>query len=106
VADSPLVKAAAYGGDPNWGRVLQAAGTAGVAFDPDAVSLELLGGPPGAVPVVLVRDGAPTGADGSAAMVGAEVGFRLHLGGQGPWAAVRTSDLTPEYVRLNAEYTT
>jgi glutamate N-acetyltransferase/amino-acid N-acetyltransferase len=106
VADSPLVKAAAYGGDPNWGRVLQAAGTAGVAFDPDAVSLELLGGPPGAAPVVLVRDGAPTGADGSASMAGAEVGFRLHLGGQGPWAAVRTSDLTPEYVRLNAEYTT
>jgi glutamate N-acetyltransferase / amino-acid N-acetyltransferase len=106
VADSPLVKAAAYGGDPNWGRVLQAAGTAGVAFDPGAVSLELLGGPDGAAPVVLVRDGAPTGADGGAAMAGAEVGFRLHLGGRGPWAAVRTCDLTPEYVRLNSEYTT
>jgi glutamate N-acetyltransferase / amino-acid N-acetyltransferase len=104
VADSPLVKAATYGGDPNWGRVLQAAGTAGVAFDPDAVSLELRGGP--AAPVVLVRDGTPTGADGGAAMAGAEVGFRLHLGGPGPWASVRTCDLTPEYVRLNSEYTT
>ena len=106
VADSPLVKAAAYGDDPNWGRVLQAAGTAGVAFDPDAVHLELLGGPAGAAPVVLLRDGAPTGADGNAAMAGPEIGFRLHLGGQGPWACVRTSDLTPEYVRLNSEYTT
>jgi len=107
VADSPLVKAAAYGGDPNWGRVLQAAGTAGVAFDPEAVRLELRGtAPGGADPVVLLRDGAPTGADGSAAMAGPEIGFRLHLGGAGPWACVRTADLTPEYVRLNSEYTT
>jgi glutamate N-acetyltransferase/amino-acid N-acetyltransferase len=107
VADSPLVKAAAYGGDPNWGRVLQAAGTAGVVFDPDAVCLELLGATPGgADPVVLVRDGTPTGADGSAAMAGPEIRFRLDLGGPGPWACVRTADLTPEYVRLNSEYTT
>jgi len=107
VADSPLVKAAAYGGDPNWGRVLQAAGTAGVAFDPEAVRLELRGAAPGgAEPVVLLRNGAPTGADGSAAMAGPEIGFRLHLGGAGPWACVRTADLTPEYVRLNSEYTT
>ena len=106
VADSPLVKAAAYGGDPNWGRVLQAAGTAGVAFDPEAVRLELRGGPAGAEPVVLLRDGVPTGADGSAAMAAPQIAFRLHLGGEGPWACVRTADLTPEYVRLNSEYTT
>jgi glutamate N-acetyltransferase / amino-acid N-acetyltransferase len=155
VADSPLVKAAAYGGDPNWGRILQAAGTAGVAFDPGAVRLEI-GGPgpategaapegpapegpapegpapegpapegaapgdaapgdtapgdtaPGdpARPVLLVRDGAPTGADAAAAMAGPQVRIRLHLGGPGPWACVRTADLTPEYVRLNSEYTT
>ncbi|HEX6677655.1 MAG TPA: bifunctional ornithine acetyltransferase/N-acetylglutamate synthase, partial [Actinomycetes bacterium] len=103
VADSPLVKAAAYGGDPNWGRVLQAAGTAGVAFDPEAVRLELGGE---GQPVVLLRDGVPTGADGSAAMAAPEIAFRLHLGGEGPWACVRTADLTPEYVRLNSEYTT
>ena len=107
VADSPLVKAAAYGGDPNWGRVLQAAGTAGVAFDPEAVRLELRGAATGgAEPVVLLRNGVPTGADGSAAMAGPEIGFRLHLGGAGPWACVRTADLTPEYVRLNSESTT
>jgi glutamate N-acetyltransferase / amino-acid N-acetyltransferase len=115
IADSPLVKAAVYGGDPNWGRVLQAAGTAGVGFDPGAVRLEVAGGPGVAgieaaagVPerVVLVERGRPTGADGSAAMAAREIELRLHLGGSGPWAEVRTSDLTPEYVRLNSEYTT
>jgi glutamate N-acetyltransferase/amino-acid N-acetyltransferase len=115
VADSPLVKAAVYGGDPNWGRVLQAAGTAGVRFDPGLVRLEVAGGPgaagidPPAGPlerVALVSQGRPTGADASAAMAAREIELRLHLGGSGPWAEVRTSDLTPEYVRLNSEYTT
>jgi glutamate N-acetyltransferase / amino-acid N-acetyltransferase len=115
VADSPLVKAAVYGGDPNWGRVLQAAGTAGVGFDPRAVRLEVAGGPGAAgieaaqeVPerVALVDRGRPTGGDAVTAMGCREIEFRLHLGGAGPWAGVRTSDLTPEYVRLNSEYTT
>jgi glutamate N-acetyltransferase/amino-acid N-acetyltransferase len=115
VADSPLVKAAVYGGDPNWGRVLQAAGTAGVGFDPGAVRLEVAGGagaagiePAAGAPerVVLVDRGRPTGADAAAAMGCREIELRLHLGGSGPWAEIRTSDLTPEYVRLNSEYTT
>jgi glutamate N-acetyltransferase/amino-acid N-acetyltransferase len=115
IADSPLVKAAVYGGDPNWGRVLQAAGTAGVDFDPAGVRLEVAGGPGAAgveepagplERIALVRLGVPTGADARAAMACREVELRLHLGGRGPWAGVRTSDLTPEYVRLNAEYTT
>jgi glutamate N-acetyltransferase/amino-acid N-acetyltransferase len=115
VADSPLVKTAVYGGDPNWGRVLQAAGTAGVGFDPGLVRLEVAGGPgaagiePAAGPrerVLLVSQGRPTGADAGAAMAATEIELRLHLGGSGPWAEVRTSDLTPEYVRLNSEYTT
>ena len=115
VADSPLVKTAVYGGDPNWGRVLQAAGTAGVGFDPGLVRLEVAGGPgaagiePPAGPrerVLLVSQGRPTGADAGAAMAAREIELRLHLGGTGPWAEVRTSDLTPEYVRLNSEYTT
>ena len=115
VADSPLVKTAVYGGDPNWGRVLQAAGTAGVGFDPGSVRLEVAGGPgaagiesPGGPleRVLLVDRGRPTGADASAAMAAREVEFRLHLGGTGPWAEIRTCDLTPEYVRLNSEYTT
>ena len=115
IADSPLVKAAVYGGDPNWGRVLQAAGTAGVGFDPGLVRLEVAGAPgaagiePAAGPaerVLLVSQGRPTGADASAAMAAREVELRLHLGGPGPWVEVRASDLTPEYVRLNSEYTT
>jgi N-acetylglutamate synthase/N-acetylornithine aminotransferase len=56
--------------------------------------------------VLLVDRGRPTGGDASAAMACREVELRLHLGGGGPWAEVRTSDLTPEYVRLNSEYTT
>jgi glutamate N-acetyltransferase / amino-acid N-acetyltransferase len=115
VADSPLVKTAVYGGDPNWGRVLQAAGTAGVGFDPGAVRLEVAGGPGaagieppagGLERVVLVERGRPTGADAAAAMACREIELRLHLGGPGPWAEIRASDLTPEYVRLNSEYTT
>jgi glutamate N-acetyltransferase / amino-acid N-acetyltransferase len=115
VADSPLVKTAVYGGDPNWGRVLQAAGTAGVEFDPGLVRLEVAGGAgvagiePPAGPtkrVLLVDRGRPTGGDASVAMTCREIEFRLHLGRIGPWAEVRTSDLTPEYVRLNSEYTT
>ena len=115
VADSPLVKTAVYGGDPNWGRVLQAAGTAGVGYDPGAVRLEVAGGPgaAGIEPaagvlerVLLVDRGRPTGADAAAALACREIELRLHLGGPGPWAEIRTSDLTPEYVRLNSEYTT
>jgi glutamate N-acetyltransferase/amino-acid N-acetyltransferase len=131
VADSPLVKSAVFGGDPNWGRILQAAGAAGIPFDPSRVRLEVHGGPgaagiatpaagdgepwPAAASatwqdpperVVLVRDGAPTGADAAAAFAASEIEVRLHLGGTGPWASVRSADLTPEYVRFNAEYTT
>ncbi len=127
VADSPLVKTAVFGGDPNWGRILQAAGAAGVPFDPALVRLEVRGAPgaagiaappPGGGPdgeivwedmperVTLVRDGAPTGADASAAFAAREIEVRLHLGGTGPWASVRAADLSTEYVRLNSEYTT
>jgi N-acetylglutamate synthase/N-acetylornithine aminotransferase len=66
--------------------------------------IEQPAGPPERV--LLVDRGRPTGADGGAAMACREIEFRLHLGGVGPWAEVRTSDLTPEYVRLNSEYTT
>jgi glutamate N-acetyltransferase/amino-acid N-acetyltransferase len=127
VAESPLVKTAVFGGDPNWGRILQAAGAAGVPFDPAVVRLEVRGaagaagiaarpprtGPDGEIAwedtperVTLLRNGAPTGADATAAFAAGEIEVRLHLGGTGPWASVRAADLTPEYVRLNSEYTT
>jgi glutamate N-acetyltransferase/amino-acid N-acetyltransferase len=103
VADSPLVKTAIHGADPNWGRIVSAAGYAGVPFEEADLSLWLNGFP-------LYRDGAPLPFDD--AQVSAhlranrEAHIRLVLGhGQ---AAVRfwTCDLTAEYVRLNADYTT
>jgi N-acetylglutamate synthase/N-acetylornithine aminotransferase len=75
-----------------------------VAGGPGAAGIEAPAGP--LQRITLVRLGVPTGADARAAMACREIELRLHLGGRGPWAGVRTSDLTPEYVRLNSEYTT
>jgi glutamate N-acetyltransferase/amino-acid N-acetyltransferase len=113
VADSPLVKAAVYGGDPNWGRIMAAAGAAGVPFDPDQARL-ILHAPsePPSDGVTLFNRGIPVPLDEARAaevaklMAAPELAFALDLGGPGPWARVRSADLTTEYVRLNAEYTT
>jgi len=91
------------GADPNWGRIVSAAGYAGVPFDEAELSLWL-------DDVLLYEDGAPVAFDAdavSAAIRGErEVHIRLLLK-QGD-AGVRywTCDLTAEYVRLNADYTT
>ncbi|HOS42104.1 MAG TPA: bifunctional ornithine acetyltransferase/N-acetylglutamate synthase, partial [Armatimonadota bacterium] len=99
---SPLVKTALFGNDPNWGRVLAAAGRAGVVFDPARVSLDLAG-----VPVV--REGQPVECDAevaSAAMRADEVVIDLRLAeGEGK-AVVWTCDFSYDYVRINADYTT
>ena len=103
VADSPLVKTAIHGADPNWGRIVSAAGYAGVPFDPTRLVLRLNG-------TLLFRDGAPVAfdADAVSASLGAsrEALIELDLA-SGP-ASVRfhSSDLTAEYVRLNADYHT
>jgi glutamate N-acetyltransferase / amino-acid N-acetyltransferase len=102
IATSPLVKTAAFGRDPNWGRVLAAAGSApwngGFAHvDADALSVAFDGTP------VFVR-GEPTGA--TPVLGGAAVAIDVDLGlGLGS-ASYLASDLTYDYVRLNAEYTT
>ena len=102
IATSPLVKTAAFGHDPNWGRVLAAAGSApwngGFAHvDPSLLSVAF-------DDVVVFERGAPTGLVPS--LVGAAVTIALDLGlGQGE-AGYLASDLTYDYVRLNAEYTT
>jgi len=103
VANSPLVKTAICGADPNWGRIVSAAGYAGVPFDPRAVVLRLNG-------LLLFRDGAPVAFDGDAvsASIRAERETLIELEvGSGP-GAIRfySSDLTAEYVRLNADYHT
>ncbi|MGH3040584.1 MAG: bifunctional glutamate N-acetyltransferase/amino-acid acetyltransferase ArgJ [Gaiellaceae bacterium] len=101
VATSPLVKTAAFGRDPNWGRVLAAAGSApfngGFAqLDTSRVRLTLNG--------TTVFAGAPLGEH--ATLGGASLSIDLDLG-LGPGSAVYlASDLTYDYVRLNAEYTT
>ncbi len=57
IANSPLVKTALFGNDPNWGRILAAAGRAGVAFDPDRVEIALAG-------TTVYRNGMPTDFNG------------------------------------------
>jgi len=102
IADSPLVKTAIAGGDPNWGRILAAAGRAGVPFDPDLVALRLGG-------VSVVRAGAAVRHDESAARAavsGDEVVLTLELNAGGHEAVVWTCDLTAAYVRINSEYHT
>jgi glutamate N-acetyltransferase / amino-acid N-acetyltransferase len=103
IADSPLVKTAIAGGDPNWGRIISAAGYAGVPFREEDLSLKVNGVP-------LYRAGAPTDFDSKSLSQGLRanrdvlIELDLTLGRE----AVRfwTSDLTAEYVRLNADYTT
>lgn len=103
VADSPLVKTAIHGADPNWGRIVSAAGYAGVPFEESELSLELNGVP-------LYRDGAPLPFDAVAVShqlrSGRDVTILLTLKRGKGRVTFWTSDLTAEYVRLNADYTT
>lgn len=102
IANSPLVKTALFGNDPNWGRILCAAGYSGAEVDPDRLSLDLCGIP-------LVRSGTPVPFDEpstSAAMKVPEVKVELDVAlGRGA-ATVWTCDFSYDYVRINAEYTT
>jgi glutamate N-acetyltransferase/amino-acid N-acetyltransferase len=101
VALSPLVKTALAGGDPNWGRILAAAGTAGVPFDPRRVSLSI-----GGLPVV--RRGSAVRSDPRRlrrAFRRGEVTARLNLGRGKGIGRILTCDLTSSYVRINASYT-
>ena len=105
IAESPLVKTAMFGCDPNWGRVLMAAGRAGVPFaKEDAVLAFVAGGERH----VLFDRGAPTVIDPrrvSAAMKTDHLVVELALG-DGPSSTVYTCDLSYGYVRINAEYHT
>ncbi len=106
IARSLLVKTAIHGGDPNWGRILCAAGYSGVALDPDKLMLAF--GPPSA-PIVLVAAGLPTTYDerAAAALLRADpVLITLDLGLGDAQATVWTCDLSAEYVAINAHYTT
>jgi glutamate N-acetyltransferase/amino-acid N-acetyltransferase len=103
VADSALVKTAVFGADPNWGRVVSAAGYSGVVFDEKDLSLWM-----GDMP--LYRNGTPLPFDAAAASAylkhNREVHFKLRFTLGPGRCTFYTSDLTYEYVKLNAEYTT
>lgn len=102
IANSPLVKTAIFGCDPNWGRILAAAGRAGVEFEPWAVSLSL-------GDVLLVNAGEPVEFSENAAheyLTGPEVLVNLRVGGERFRATVWTCDFSYDYVKINAEYHT
>lgn len=101
VVASPLVKTAIYGEDPNWGRVVAAAGRAGVEFDPYAVSLSV-----GDTPLVRRGEIVADLVQAKAAMRGATVTFDLDLAAGDGKATAWGCDLTEKYVEINGKYTT
>jgi len=102
IANSPLVKTAMHGNDPNWGRIVSAAGYAGVPFDPDRCTLTLQG-------AAVFRNGQPLAFDATAlgallkaAEVRVELNCRMGRGQATCW----TCDLSKDYITINAEYHT
>ena len=105
IARSTLVKTAIYGADPNWGRVLAAAGAAGVPLTVDRLTLQAAEGDEW---LTLATGGATANPDlGRARSVFQQktIRLRLDLGVGRAEAVVWTCDLTPDYVRINADYT-
>jgi glutamate N-acetyltransferase/amino-acid N-acetyltransferase len=102
VGTSLLVKTAVFGRDPNWGRILAAAGRSGIDFAHDACSLTLCG-------TLVLEQGSPVPFDKSAvsrAMGAKEWTGTLRVGSGPGRATVWFSDLSNDYVRLNSEYST
>jgi glutamate N-acetyltransferase/amino-acid N-acetyltransferase len=101
IANSPLCKTAWSSADPNWGRLLAAAGKAGVKFDPARVTITI-----GGLPVFAhgVRDVAYDEGATHAAMQAREYTIAMDLGRGHGQARFVTCDLTHEYVSINADY--
>jgi glutamate N-acetyltransferase/amino-acid N-acetyltransferase len=102
VGDSPLVKTALYGGDPNWGRIIQAAGAALPGTAPLEIDIDIEG-------IAVCRRGARVAHDDEALVAAVqreEVEFEIGLPGAGAEAERYFSDLGHEYITINAEYTT
>ena len=103
VANSPLVKTAIAGADPNWGRIVSAAGYAGVPFDPTGLDLAING-------TMIYQAGTPLDFDAEqlSALIRdtfeTSIVITLHAGNAG--ARFWTCDLTNEYVHINADYHT
>ncbi|HTM47090.1 MAG TPA: bifunctional glutamate N-acetyltransferase/amino-acid acetyltransferase ArgJ [Bryobacteraceae bacterium] len=103
IANSPLVKTAMAGADPNWGRILCAAGYAGVAFDPSKADIDLQ-----ETPVCRAGLAAPfSEAALKKKLASQECHIRFALRGKGKGTArFWTCDLTDGYIRINASYRT
>jgi glutamate N-acetyltransferase / amino-acid N-acetyltransferase len=102
IANSPLVKCAMHGNDPNWGRIVSAAGFAGAKFDADRSVLTLQG-------TVVFRHGTPSHFDRATASKSLDakdvsVDLNCRLGDKS--ATVWTCDLSREYITINADYHT
>jgi glutamate N-acetyltransferase/amino-acid N-acetyltransferase len=96
IAKSPLVKTAIYGADPNWGRIVGAIGNSGVRLDSDRVDIYISG--------VLISD--TTLEQAREKLKQKEIQIRVVLHSGSGSARVWTCDLTDEYIRINADYTT
>jgi glutamate N-acetyltransferase/amino-acid N-acetyltransferase len=103
IANSPLVKTAIHGGDPNWGRLVAVAGRSGAHFDLGGARVEVGG-------VVLFEQGRPfdeRAAQAAAHLQGKDVSVLVDLGTGGPHEArIFTCDFSADYVKINAEYRT
>jgi glutamate N-acetyltransferase / amino-acid N-acetyltransferase len=103
IANSPLVKTAVHGADPNWGRLVAAAGRSGARFAIDRAMVEVGG-------ITLFRDGQPFDdrtPEAAEHLKQPEIDIRIDLGAGGSGeATVWTCDLSAEYVRINGEYRT
>lgn len=102
VANSSLVKTAVFGQDPNWGRILCAMGYAGVEFDPDNISVSMAGLP-------IFEDGAGLKFNHDQAVRALDtenISIDIDLKSGSAESIVYTCDLTYDYIRINAEYTT
>jgi glutamate N-acetyltransferase/amino-acid N-acetyltransferase len=100
IAESPLVKTALHGGDPNWGRILAAAGRSGVEIEVSRMDIHLGG-------VWVAQGGAARAYDERAAALAMQedpvrIRVDLHQGDAGGW--MWTSDLSRGYVDINAHY--
>jgi len=101
IADSPLVKTALAGGDPNWGRIMMAIGNAGVAVDPSRIGIWI-----GGRTVALNGERAPDYDEDrlAAEMAQPNVPITVDLGVGLGSCRMRMADLTGNYVRINADY--
>jgi glutamate N-acetyltransferase/amino-acid N-acetyltransferase len=103
IANSPLVKTAVHGGDPNWGRLIAVAGRSGSAFDLERAAVRI-------GPVELFSDGVPhdeRAGEAAGYLKQRDVTIEVDLGTGGTGRSrMWTCDLTAEYVRINAEYRT